>query len=674
MSLFVRQRNEAPPATVRPAPRHLPETLCAALFVAGLALFWLPLREVELAAMSGYGLISVLPVATLAGAALLVVTFFLTLGLDRPHRTLLGAQLAGLVVTLHGLAPGLEELARPSTAWQHLGFVEYLTRTGRPDVLLDARYSWPGFFAGVGFVTRAAGIDDLEPLMHWSPVALQLLYLAAYFLILRGMRANWRATWFAAWLLITADWVGQDYFAPQGLGFAFYLLFVGILVNWFMPVEPGHRVPGELPSEDPGTRERVVVLFVLLGVFGSTVASHQLTPHVMVFAATALVLVRRCSLRGLPILTAVLVMGWISYLTKAYWSGRTDDLFSEIGSLFDTLHTSVGGRVAQGSAELALIQQTRIAIAVLLVTLALLGLARRRRLRFDDRVAAVLLGVPFLTIALQNYGGEITLRVYLFILPGACLLVAYLFFPTASAAARPVRAVGAAGLCGLLIAGLFLFVRFGNENFERVRPGEVQAFETMLATFPTGRINLVWQAGRKGPIAGYPVAPWGLRAQERWDYTEIAATPDDPADLRPILAALKARPGGCFLTTRSNESYNRYTFGLAPDYATRMVQALSASPELVRIHHDADADVFALRTQPAGAVPAVRAPVRFDLGMTAWTPVGILATLLLVILLVAGEIFRLRGRPFPRTLSRAVWPLLAVCVLVVFERFSTLGS
>jgi len=694
------EEREAPPAAeplarVRPVPHGRAVGVLTACFLVGLALYWAPLRGVDLAAMNGYGLISVLPIATLVGAFVLVVTFFATLALPRPRRVLLTVQLVALVFALHGLAPALEETARPPTAWQHLGLVEYITRTGEPHVLLDARYSWPGFFAAVGFIAHAAGIEDLEPIMHWSPVGLELLYLAAYYLILRVVWADWRAKWTAAWLLVAADWVGQDYFAPQGLGFALYLLLVGILLNRFMPRTeesawpPGRGwlslgpkrgpAPGERPVGRPETGERIAALAVVLGIVVITVATHQLTPYLMLFTVTALVLAGRCTLRGLPVLMAVLTASWIGYMAKAYWEGQSESLFSGIGNLLDILRASVGERITRSSAELATIQQTRVLIAVAMVVLALCGLCRRRLHRLDDRVAAVLLLAPFLAIGLQHYGGEITLRVYLFILPGACLLTAYLFFPAAVPVSRPTRAVGAAAVCGLLVAGSFLFVRFGNENFERVRPGEVQAFHEILRQAPQGRVNLVWQTGRKGPIGAFPQAPWGLSAQERWDYTELQA-PRRPENITPILEALRQRPGGFFLTTRSNEEYNHYFFALPKDYAPRLVKALESAPELRPVFRHRDADVFALRVEP-GPAPQVAPPAPFSIGRTPWTPVGVPVTVLLVVVLVVREVARIRGRlprrgarPVLRWLGYAVWPLLALWAFVLIERFHVLGS
>ncbi|MCO5996209.1 polysaccharide biosynthesis protein [Actinoallomurus rhizosphaericola] len=663
------------------------------LFAAGLGLYWLPLRQVRLTRMNGYGLISVLPVATLVGAGLLVAAFFGTLWLDRQRRVLLLLQLVAIVVALHGLAPALEPYARPETAWQHYGFVEYIRRTGAADYALDARFSWPGFFALVAFVTRVAGLRDLEPLLHWAPVAAQLLYLAPLYLILRTMRANWRACWLAAWLFVVVDWVGQDYFSPQGFTYLLYLLFIGVLLNWFRPpVRPaawrsvpgrvrafvsGPLAAGERPPVDVPAGTRAALLVVLAVVFAVTTASHQLTPFLTLFTCTGLVVVRRCTARGLPVLLAVMVAGWVGFMATAYWAGHIGDLFSGAGALLSNLTGGVAGRVSNGSESLATVQLVRILIAAVTMLLAVYGAVRRRLRRLDDRVAFVLLAAPFLAAGLQNYGGEIALRVYFFVLPGACLLAAYAFFPTTFPAPRRTLAVGGAALSGLLLAGGFLFVRFGNETFEQVRPGEVKAFEAMLRQTPTGVINVVWQADPQDDAGYFPMMPWGARSMERFDYTAVRASAN-PSDVSGIVAALRERPGGYFITSRANEAYNHYNYGLPASYAGRLRAALAAAPQLRPVFTDGDAAVYALRTPAPGAPPPPARAARFTFGSTRWTPLGLVALPSLIVLLLVREIVRLyappgtgsRLRPF--TWGAAV--LLIACAGVIAERFLALGS
>jgi hypothetical protein len=663
------------------------------LFAGGLGLFWLPLRQVRLADMNGYGLISVLPVATLAGGALLIVSFMYALWLRRPYRVLLVLQLVAIIVSLHGLAPALESYARPPTAWQHAGFVEYISRTGGADYALDARFSWPGFFALTAFLTRAAGVHDLQPLMHWAPVISQLLYLAPMYLILRVMRASWRAQWLAAWLFVAADWVGQDYFSPQGFGYLLYLLFIGILLNWFRPeVRPVAWVPragrlrtflrgplasGERPPRPTPAGERTVLLLLLVVLFAVATASHQLTPFLILFGCAALVLVRRSTARGLPVLLAVMVASWVGFMTTAYWAGHANDLFSGAGDLLSNLTGGVAGRVSKGSQSLATVQAGRILIAGTLVILAVFGTLRRRLRRIDDRVALVLLVVPFLAAGLQNYGGEIALRVYFFVIPGACILAAYLFFPTTFTAARRTWAVCAAALCGMLVAGGFLFVRFGNENFEQVRPGDVRAFDVMLRETPANLINVVWLADPADEAGYFPMMPWGARRMEQFDYTAVRA-PADPRDVAPIVRALQEKPDGYFITTLGNEAYNQFNYGLPASYAGRMRTALAVSPDLRQVVQDGGAVVYALRRPQAGTAPRPAHAPRFGFRHTTWTPIGLFTLPVLLVLLVAREALRIRLRPGEEWRMQPLtgWSVFLAIVLatVILERFLTLGG
>ncbi len=225
-------------ARVGHAVLRWPIAALSLLAVSGLALFLVPLRTVNLEAINGYGLVSVLPLTSLLGVALLTLCYVLTLSLNRPHPAFLVAQLVALVVCLHGVTSFVESEPRFPTAWQHLGFLDYIGRTGEVAPTLDARFNWPGFFAAVTFVARAVGISDPSVLLGPAPVVAELLYLLPFVVLMACIRANWRTKWFAAFLLIAANWVGQDYFSPQSLNFLIYLLVLAFVLTWFGVSQP----------------------------------------------------------------------------------------------------------------------------------------------------------------------------------------------------------------------------------------------------------------------------------------------------------------------------------------------------------------------------------------------------------------------------------------------------
>ncbi|HEU5160526.1 MAG TPA: hypothetical protein VFU43_26240 [Streptosporangiaceae bacterium] len=723
----------APISSSLRASGRRPVLIVSALFAGGALLFWLPLRGVRMGAMNGYGLISVLPIATLAGAAVLTVAFVASLGLRRPYRVLLIAQLLVTIASLHGLAQFLEPYARFPTAWQHAGFIEFIARTHTVDVGLDARFSWPAFFALIAFITKAIGQTDIEPVLHWTPLVIEALYLVPLYLIFRTMNASWRAKWLAAWLFVVADWVGQDYLSPQAFAYLLYLFWVAILLNWFRPADGGARregrrrtaetrrtertgpfwrayawvfgpmEPGELPPRQTGQRERTILLVLLVLIFAVVTAAHQLTPFLLLIAAAGFVVLRRCTLRGLPFIGGVIFAAWVSFMTVGYWAGHADDIFGGVGQLGSNLGSSVAGRISQSSEQLAQVQQVRILLALLLAALAGLGFLRRRARRIDDRVAIVLFIGPFFSFGLQSYGGEIALRVFFFILPGAALLAAYLFFPETadrsehaqrpadpeeagrlagwarrfrpSWAPRPWPTIAAATACGLAIVGGFLFVRFGNEKFEQIRPGDVRAYDVMLNQ-GTGAVNVVWLTGDAPNAPGAsatPVMPWGYRAMERFSYAPVTAAAD-PADISRIIAALRAQgPGGFFVTTRGHEAFLELNYGIAADYGTRVRTALARAPQLRVIYTSPDAAVYALRRPPPEPVPTVPRPQGLVFGSTPWTPAGLVYLPVLLGVLLARELRRLRLEPDDyrrlRPLTVLSVPLFVGFLAVVVERF-----
>ncbi|MGK5730160.1 lipopolysaccharide biosynthesis protein [Streptomyces sp. URMC 124] len=672
----------APPG---PAPWWCgPEATVWLLLAAALALYWLPLvgaGEATLDRMGGLGLISVLPMATLAGAALLVVSFVAALRLDVQQRRLLTAVLLLTVVSLHALPAVLEDQPRFATAWQHLGFLDFIDRTGVAAPDLDARWSWPGFFALMAFAAKTAGVSDFTEVLRWWPTVIQLLCLAPLALLLRAVRAGWRAKWTAAWLFVLCGWVGQDYFSPQALNYFFYLLFAAVLLVWFRWPRQlrGTLLPGETEPQPAGRRAQGALLAVVIALFAASVASHQLTPFVMLGVLTALVVTRRSTLSGLPLLCGVMLVVWVGFLAEPYWSGHFDELFGGLGSLGGNVSSSVSGRIEGGSPVHKLVLYARVLLAGGVLSFAAIGWWRRRRAGIGDVALLVLTGVPFLAFGMQSYGGEVALRVFLFALPGACVLAALALFP--HAAERPGRAVLAplaALVAGLVLVFGFLVARWGNESFERVRPGEVAAMDFVYAhDKPT--VRLLWMSSDPSKNVT-PAMPWGAKDMERVHYDAMLA-PRDPARVDDLVTALrKAGPRAYLMVNRGQSVYLELDAGYAADWDGRMRRTLDGRPELRRVLVNDDAVLYELKDRPAGAAPLPR-PGPAGPRVT-WTPVSVvggLAAVALLVLLTAREVLRVVGRPGVRQLrwlQGSYWfalPLLLVLLASLVQRFATMS-
>ncbi|MFD5711692.1 lipopolysaccharide biosynthesis protein [Streptomyces pharetrae] len=693
----VRRAGTAVPPPASPAPpvtwrQRLTPTrtgvLLGSSLTAALLLYWVPaarLGETDLDRMGGLGLISVLPAPALAGAGLLVVVFAALLRPGREHRTLLLVTLLATVVSLHALPAVIETEPRFATAWQHLGFLDHIHRTGTAAPDLDARWSWPGFFAAAAFVAQACGITDLTEVIRWWPTAMQLLYLGPVFLLTRSLRASWRAKWTGVWIFVLSGWVGQDYFSPQGFTYLLHLVLVAVLLVWFRaPRVIWTRLrPGEAEAEPANRRQRAVLLVVVIGLFLATVPAHQLTPFVMLGVVTLLVVTGRCELRGLPLLFGVAVVSWIGFMAEPYWSGHFDELFGGIGGVGGNVSSSVSGRIEGGSSTHRLVLYTRVALAGGVLALACWGWWRRRRHHYRERALPVLAFVPFLGFGMQSYGGEMALRVFLFALPGAALLAALALFPRTGVTARE-REEDRAGLAplaaltaGLVLMGGFLVARWGNEPFERIRPGEVAAMEYVYA-HDDPSVRLLWLSDDTFENVT-PAMPWGARDMEKVEYVPTQA-PADPVLVSGLVKSLEdAGPNSYLMVNRGQVTYLTTDVGYAPTWEPRLLHHLDRRPELRRVFANADVTMYALRRRPPGAVPAADpGPAGPRVTWTPWTVVGALAAAVLVVLLAAREVVRVAVRPGVRQLrwlQGSFWfsvPLLAVLLASLVQRFLTI--
>lgn len=658
------------------------------MLISALLLYWVPalaLDDSALDRMGGLGLISVLPLPTLVGAALLITVFASLLWMAREHKALLLVTLLATVVSLHALPAVIETEPRFATAWQHLGFLDYIDRTGSAVPDLDARWSWPGFFAAAAFVAKACGVRDLTEVIRWWPLAMQLLYLVPMFLLVRSMRASWRAKWTGIWIFVLSGWVGQDYFSPQGFTYLLYLAFVAILLVWFRAprVLWTKRRPGEAEVEPTNRRQQAVLLMVLIGLFAATVPAHQLTPFVMLGVLAVLVLVGRSELRGLPILFAVLVAVWVGFMAEPYWSGHFNELFGGVGGVGGNVSSSVSGRIEGGSSTHKLVLYTRVLLAAGVMTFACYGWWRRRENKYRERSLLVLTFVPFLGFGMQSYGGEMALRVFMFALPGAAMLAALALFPRTGVTAkerdrdRVSLAPLAALMAGLVLMGGFLVARWGNEPFERIRPGEVAAMDYVYAhDDPT--VRLLWMSNDTVENVT-PSIPWGARDMEKVEYLPTLA-PVDPVLVSGLVKALKdAGPNSYLMINRSQVVYLQLDVGYSPTWQTRLLKNLDERQELKKVFVNDDVTMYALRKQPEGEIPkADPGPIGPQVTWTPWSVVGGLAAVALIVLLTAREAVRVAVRPGVRQLrwlQSSFWfalPLLAVLLASLVQRFLTM--
>jgi hypothetical protein len=640
--------------------------------------------------MNGLGLLSVLPHGAVAGVVILALAFVLGIALPRPHPLGLAAGLVALVICLDGVTTFIEPQPRFPTAFQIAGFIQYISSTGHATPGLAAYFSWPGFFALVSMVTGAAGTHGLLGLMRVWPMLIDLACLPPFFLIMRNLRIPWRAQWVAGFLFTVGNWVGQDYLSPQSFNYVLYLVFLAILVNWFtqprLSANPhvivsrltrlhrrifGILRPGELAPRPASTGQRAFLLAVLIAIFAVSTMSHQLTPFYLVGAATVLVLVRRSTLPGLPVLFGVILIGWVSFAAVDYWSGHMSNIFGGFGNLGGNLTSSVGGRLMGSTSVHLLTLHAREGVAAVIVGMAILGLLRRRRKGFDDRVLIALFCMPILSIGLQSYGGEMALRIYLFLLPAACILAGCFFFADPKAGRANWRAIPVLALCAAILPVAFILVRYGNDAFEQIPTGEVAA-SNWIYTHDTQGARIQWLSSSP-TIDNTPEMPWSYKDIDKVLYLPVQA-PLHPANVSGLVHGLRSSgPGTYLIATRTQETYLEQAAGYPAGWGSRFNQLMRAEPGVRVAFTNSAATVYTV-AWPPGAHPRPLPPNGGRGSPTTIVSVlGLVLLFTLIAVLMAREFLRVaqpRATRLIHPLTVASVPLLVLVLGDVVLRFA----
>lgn len=476
------------------------------------------------------GLIHSVPATFYLSVSACVVAIVVLLKSGREHPWLLGVIVAILVVVLHGTAVVLEGWARFPTAWLHAGYTESIMVTQNVSPEVGARFSWPAFFTATAAVFSGNGEGVPEAALRWAPVFFQLAYLAPFYVIARHLCASWRTTWLALVFFSFTNWVGQDYFAPQAGAFLLSLCVLATALRTLsnpprllllrMPwvrrrpagvgPEPGDlaetRTDGRQPAgvgSQCGLNEvrrepsdQIVALLFITLLAAALAASHQLTPFVLALQLGVLWGVRRLNSWTVPMLAVLMALLWTSWGAVDYWISHLDDVFGSVGDPGSAIQSSVVTE-AKASAEHSVVVWLRMLYAGLLGAGALVGIARVVRWRRGiDLTVPALAAAPVALVFLQDYGGEVVLRVFLYATPFIAILLAHAFVPVL----RLHRASAVALIAALALATpLFLIAKFGNESFERVTPADVALGECLYESATPGSAifslspHLAWQ-------------------------------------------------------------------------------------------------------------------------------------------------------------------------------------
>lgn len=581
----------------------------------------------DLSGISGWGLLAALGPTWYLALGLLLVGFALAVWSTPTTPAILISYLVALVLMLHATTALLYDVPRYAWTYKHLAVVEAIMSSGEVDRTLDVYNNWPGFFALSGWLSESSGVAPLH-YAEWAQAFFSIAAVAMLLFAVRGLGVSQRVRWTAVWLYLFADWFGQNYFAPQALGFVLSLLVLGLCIRCAAPKgATDRRLDRWLRSRRAGIplrlaefRERAGILHapapfspvvaVALGLIAylAVVVTHQLSPVLLVAQVAAFALITgRLHLWMAGVMVAI----------EAWWISRAWDF---VGDRFNILSVdpttsagSVGGARNVGLPGVPLVYWAPRILLLSVAVLAVLGLLRLlaqtvalrpEARRIFNPAPAVLAISPLLTVGFQSYGGEGFLRGALFALPWVAVLAAQRTAPRAGPRRTTARESGRLVLISLLLTPLLLLAYFGNEQRDTFRPADVAAFTWIEENAPSDSVKMLFAPNSPAPLTANYATKRIFAGGELVlsDLPRFRLGSLGSESLPPIRSLLLSQEGTerYVVISPSQIAYADLYKLFAPGSTQRLITALESSPFFETVFDRDGAYVFRLRPPTAG--------------------------------------------------------------------------
>lgn len=361
-------------------------------------------------------------------------------------------------------------MPKTQTAGKHIDLVQLVLQTHHLNRTAGIYQAYSGFFSGVAWFSKLAGIHDTTGIATYWPFFIDLVVLVGLYFFLGCLTPSRYRIWAVITLALLANSIGADYFSPQSVGFALGVALFGIALN------------NERLGLDDRTR---VIILAFAGC--SMAATHELSPYIVGGVLAILVIFGIARPWYLPATILVPAILWAEINRQVVSENFSFAHLFEFSNFAPPQTTATAGLqrlpiVGESSDALAL-------ALVILITLAAVGFFRTIK---DRSTWAFMLsaGIGLILVVVNPYGNEGIFRAALFSIPWIAA-VAMRALPE-----HPPRWIS--GVYGCVAVGLtatYLISIFGLDNADVMRPADFQALRIYQATASTNSYILTLSYG-----------------------------------------------------------------------------------------------------------------------------------------------------------------------------------
>jgi len=435
--------------------------------------------------LGDYGLPPALPITWYFSLALAVVGAVTAITMRSTKGLIMVGYIVVIAVILFGTVPMLS--AQPHYAWvyKHIGVVRYIEAQGKVNPNVDIYNRWPGFFALGAVFSQLGGSANPEVYAGWAELLFLLLDTVLVMAAVKAVVREIRIAACAGLFFVVTNWVAQTYYSPQAFAFVLGLALTVILLRQLRVNEPTYsprltriverigRTPQlSVETQDTAMWARWVSITAILGLDAVIVASHQLTPYMLLVSIALLMLVRVVRPWWMLMAMAAMTLGYLAanlhFIEHNYGVFTSLDPFNNAQGQGATLSRSpTAGKLFNTYVELLFLAVLGLLSICAIIRLLRLGLLMRA-------LPFVVFAVsPFFVLFGQNYGGEASLRIILFSSPWCAALISWALGTVGRRRLRWALTLVVAATFTALFVPSFL----GEEELNVISPAEVRASE-----------------------------------------------------------------------------------------------------------------------------------------------------------------------------------------------------
>jgi hypothetical protein len=417
--------------------------------------------------ISQLGLFSIMPVTFFISFSILIFGFFVGLKyLKNNLLTIFVSQTIILIFILNFTPVLLEGTPRFTTSYVNYQAVDYISQKGFIDSGIFWIHNWPSFSVVMSVFSQISQIPAQFMLLIY-PTFFNFLLMIGLYVFFRTILDDNKLIWLSMWFVFLGNWIGQDYFSMQSLGFVFIIFILTILLKLLIEKSP--------------TRQQVGILLLF---FFYVFSSHLLSSLAILCIFFIFYLSKILPRFALFSILVMFVSSWLVFDNELFLTSNLSHTMEQTLNFNFIFQTNLSNRVV-GNFGHIITNDLRIFYTGIIVLFGLAGILfsikNKKRSTNDKYMLSILLGFCLLIFAFA-YGGELFMRLFMF------SLIPLAFF--ASKMILKHRAVFLFAFLFFIIVApsMIIITNYGNEAIDYVPPSEMRGIDFLYRVSSSGQI------------------------------------------------------------------------------------------------------------------------------------------------------------------------------------------